>query len=454
MITPSSLAKVCEDGGGKEEEDEDDIVVIDLQREVNLHMEVDGSVELCSAHKHTEKEMASKTNNKGVAHFFKQFLPKHGCDGFKIPDAFVKYLNGFPKKAVLQNRMGKRWHVEIAYTDSMVLFANGWQKFVKDNSVEPAESLVFSYDGDHIFYVLIFEKCGCERKENSANVSIDMEVKMEEKEEEDDKVVIDVDDECGGANNDNYEDCIKEEEATNRNCRGKKTSWNNGGSKRRAAVNAGLHEGVGAVPYFMSKNNGYRKNHLKRETRPYVSYMKVKMEEREDGGENDGDGDYIKEEGGEEEKDTKEEEEATNRKRRGKKPGGNNVDSGGSKRRAAVNARLHEGVDVVSHVQPQNPYFMSKWYKKQYLNVPSKVLKDFKLELAENIFFHDELDRKWPGKVFNWMDGRTVIHGWATFCRWNHVKKDDVCICEFLQTEGNVQDIIKVHIIRSSGSRS
>ncbi|KAJ0097600.1 hypothetical protein Patl1_27526 [Pistacia atlantica] len=28
--------------------------------------------------------MASKTNNKGVAHFFKQFLPKHGYDGFVI----------------------------------------------------------------------------------------------------------------------------------------------------------------------------------------------------------------------------------------------------------------------------------------------------------------------------------------------------------------------------------
>ncbi|XP_031262015.1 B3 domain-containing protein REM21-like [Pistacia vera] len=179
--------------------------------------------------------------------------------------------------------MGKRWHVEMAYTDSMVLFANGWQKFLEDNSVEPADSLVFSYDGDHIFDVLIFEKCGCKKKENSANVSIDMKVKMQEKEDEDDNVVIDVDDE-----------------------------W----------------------------------------------------------------------------------------------------------------------------------------------NVSSKVLKDFKLELAENIFFHDELERKWCGEVFNWKDGRPIIRGWATVCQWNHVKKDDVCICEFLQTEGNVQDIIKVHIIYSSDSGS
>ncbi|KAJ0040382.1 hypothetical protein Pint_26877 [Pistacia integerrima] len=161
----------------------------------------------------------------------------------------------------------------------------------------------------------------------------------------------------------------------------------------------------------MSKNKGYRKNHLKRETRAYVSNLEVKMEEKEDGHENDGDGDYIKEEEGEEEENTKEEEEATNRKRRGKKTSGNNikVDLGGSKRRVVVNARLHKGVDAVGHVTPQNPYFMSKGYKKQYL---------------------------------------------AAVCRQNHVKKDDFCICEFPQTEGNVQDIIKVHIIRSCGSRS
>ncbi|KAJ0040923.1 hypothetical protein Pint_27462 [Pistacia integerrima] len=365
--------------------------------------------------------MASKTNNKGVAHFFKEFLPKHGYDGFKIPNAFVKYLNGSLKKAVLRNRMGKRWHVEMADTDSMVLFANGWQKFVEDNYVEPADSLVFSYHGDHIFDVLIFEKCGCEKRETSANVSIDIEVKMEEKEDEDDIVVINVDDECGAAN---YEDCTKEEEGEKDDTeeeeatiiakrRGKKILGINGGSKRRADINPGLHEGVGAVshdqpqnPYFMWKNKGYRKNHLKRETRTYVSNMEVKMEETEDAGENDGDEDYIKEE------------------------------EGRSKRRASVNARLHEGVEAINY------------------NVSPKFLKDFEIELAENIFFHDELERKWCGKVCNWKDGRTVIHGWADVCRWNHVKKDDVCICEFLQTEGNVQDIMKVRIIRSSSSRS
>ncbi|KAJ0103155.1 hypothetical protein Patl1_04065 [Pistacia atlantica] len=76
----------------------------------------------------------------------------------KIPNAFLKYLDGFPKKVVLPNRMGKCWHVEMAYTDSMVLFANGW-------------------------------KNGCVKRETSANVSIDMEVEMEEKEDDEDDML-------------------------------------------------------------------------------------------------------------------------------------------------------------------------------------------------------------------------------------------------------------------------
>ncbi|KAJ0103154.1 hypothetical protein Patl1_04064 [Pistacia atlantica] len=140
--------------------------------------------------------------------------------------------------------------------------------------------------------------------------------------------------------------------------------------------------------------------------------MEVKMEEKEDdkddivvidvddedGVENDGDEDYITEEEVEEE-DTKEEEaeEVTIWKRRGKKTSGNN---------------------------------------------------------AENIVFQDELKQEWLRELVNWNDGRTLIRGWAVVCRWNHVKKDDVCICEILLKEGEKQDIIKVHIICGSGSRS
>ncbi|KAJ0040381.1 hypothetical protein Pint_26874 [Pistacia integerrima] len=48
--------------------------------------------------------MAGNTHNsknKRSHGFCKQYLPKHGFDGLKIPDAFVEHLNGSPKKVVL-----------------------------------------------------------------------------------------------------------------------------------------------------------------------------------------------------------------------------------------------------------------------------------------------------------------------------------------------------------------
>ncbi|XP_031277877.1 putative B3 domain-containing protein Os03g0621600 [Pistacia vera] len=147
----------------------------------------------------------------------------------------------------------------------MVLFANGWQKFVEDNYVEPEDSLVFSYDGDNMFDVLIFEKSGCEKRETSATVSIDMDVNMEEKEDDEDDIVV-----IEGVENDGDEDYFEEEEegeeATHR---GKKTGGNNGGSKRRAPVNVGLPKGVDASSYvepqnpdFVPKKVGDKRNYL------------------------------------------------------------------------------------------------------------------------------------------------------------------------------------------------
>ncbi|KAJ0097549.1 hypothetical protein Patl1_28075 [Pistacia atlantica] len=164
--------------------------------------------------------------------------------------------------------------------------------------------------------------------------------------------------------------------------------------------------------------------------------MEVKMEEKEDAGENDGDEDYIKEEEGEEE-DTKEEEEV-------KKTSGNNGKHPFSLLRLIED--LREGLLLTLDCTKELKRLVMLNLKTPTScarNVSSKFLKDFELELTENIFFHDELERKWCGKVCNWKDGRTVIHGWADVCRWNHVKKDDVRICEFPQTEGNVLDIIK-----------
>lgn len=81
------------------------------------------------------------------------------------------------------------------------------------------------------------------------------------------------------------------------------------------------------------------------------------------------------------------------------------------------------------------------------------MLKDFGIQLAAQVTFLDELERKWPGTVMYWKDGRIWIKGWRQVCRWNHVQKDDRCICEFPLATGR-SNIILVHIVRGVGSQS
>ncbi|KAJ0011045.1 hypothetical protein Pint_34526 [Pistacia integerrima] len=49
--------------------------------------------------------------------------------------------------------------------------------------------------------------------------------------------------------------------------------------------------------------------------------------------------------------------------------------------------------------------------------VPSYVLRDFRIKLAEDVTFHDDLEREWSGEVMRWKDGRTWITGWGSVYR-------------------------------------
>ncbi|XP_044489900.1 B3 domain-containing protein REM20-like isoform X2 [Mangifera indica] len=146
--------------------------------------------------------------------------------------------------------------------------------------------------------------------------------------------------------------------------------------------------------------------------------------------------------------------------KRGKRICGNDGDR--SKKSAGVRARVpRESISVLTskevkqYVNDQNPYFVTKLSetRKNLLFVPSYVLKDFGIQLAEQVTFLDELERKWPGTVMYWKDGRIWIKGWRQVCRWNDVQKDDHCICEFPLATGR-SNIILVHIVRGVGSQS
>ncbi|XP_031280865.1 B3 domain-containing protein At5g60130-like isoform X2 [Pistacia vera] len=80
--------------------------------------------------------------------------------------------------------------MSLGYIRSEVFFQHGWQNYVKDNCVECGDFLVFNYDVDHKFDIMIFGRYVCEKIKSSDFVGMDKEVKMED----DDIVGVDVSD--------------------------------------------------------------------------------------------------------------------------------------------------------------------------------------------------------------------------------------------------------------------
>jgi len=124
----------------------------------------------------------------------------------------------------------------------------------------------------------------------------------------------------------------------------------------------------------------------------------------------------------------------------------------GNKGKAAV--KVKDDVDVfeygiVSH--PKNAYFVTKLRQKRKteLYVPTDVVKDHGLQLPENLILLDEEGKRWSSKVKMWGDGRIwLTGGWKKFCKWNHLKPEDRCLCEFVHGEGKEGIYLKMRILR------
>ncbi|KAH9695832.1 B3 domain-containing protein [Citrus sinensis] len=224
---------------------------------------------------------------KCIPGFFKVYLPEKSSNRLHIPDAFIAHLSpSKPEKVMLINHIGEYWHVDVAYCDKGVFFLDGWQKFVKDNSLETADILVLKYDGDCWFNVKIMGKSGIEKTE-SYKEDLWVEDEEEETEEEEkggeeaeedckDDCVFEFGDNDSAADKDYIEEEDDDDEMTAiTSCRGR---INIGKSKKRAVAKAGGSKAVYDInllevdvgdyglypnPYFVSKAwAGTRKNYL------------------------------------------------------------------------------------------------------------------------------------------------------------------------------------------------
>ncbi|TYH37960.1 hypothetical protein ES332_D12G077100v1 [Gossypium tomentosum] len=102
---------------------------------------------------------ASKT-----PHFFKIILEATIRDKkLGIPRKFVrKYGKGLSSSVLLTVPSGDTWHAQLTKSDGVVWFQNGWQAFAEYYSLQYGHFLVFRYEGNGKFLVLIFDMSASE----------------------------------------------------------------------------------------------------------------------------------------------------------------------------------------------------------------------------------------------------------------------------------------------------
>ncbi|KAG8387685.1 hypothetical protein BUALT_Bualt02G0047000 [Buddleja alternifolia] len=103
--------------------------------------------------------------------------------------------------------------------------------------------------------------------------------------------------------------------------------------------------------------------------------------------------------------------------------------------------------------RPKNPFFVSRSRKEKRRNellIPKNVIEDYNLNLREIMFLVDRKGNKWETKIKRWRDGRVCLNrGWRGLCTMNDIKRDDVCVCEFVQRNDNEGRDILVYAVDS-----
>ncbi|KAK9271015.1 hypothetical protein L1049_026603 [Liquidambar formosana] len=98
-------------------------------------------------------------------HFF-QFLSGDFLEELTIPKKFADNLRGkLPESVTLKGPSGATWNVGLTTTGDALLFKHGWKEFVEDHSLQQNDVLVFTYDGNSRFDVLVFDRGSlCEKE--------------------------------------------------------------------------------------------------------------------------------------------------------------------------------------------------------------------------------------------------------------------------------------------------
>ncbi|XP_062096638.1 B3 domain-containing transcription factor VRN1-like isoform X2 [Humulus lupulus] len=97
-------------------------------------------------------------------HFFKIILEQTLANtNLQIPKTFwMKYCGSLSSQVILKLPCGSRWELGLTKSDGKIWIEKGWNKFAEHYSLSRGNLLVFQYEGNSMFNVIIFDKSTAE----------------------------------------------------------------------------------------------------------------------------------------------------------------------------------------------------------------------------------------------------------------------------------------------------
>ncbi|KAF5740725.1 B3 domain-containing protein REM16-like isoform X1 [Tripterygium wilfordii] len=91
-------------------------------------------------------------------HQFSQFLRAGFDQCLAIPEPFTRNLKSkLPETVNLKGPSGITWNVGLTTNNNITFLSHGWKDFVRDHVLEENDVLIFKYNGDSCFDVLMFD---------------------------------------------------------------------------------------------------------------------------------------------------------------------------------------------------------------------------------------------------------------------------------------------------------
>ncbi|CAM8914782.1 unnamed protein product [Rhodiola kirilowii] len=125
--------------------------------------------------------------------FYSVFRPNINAAKMQLCDAFIGKLRGgsaLHDWALLRNRAGEEFRVQVLKESGELYFDKGWTEFVEANGLMYSHFLLFLYDGISTFDVKIYDQSGCEmyagQNDDDENASQDGDQDNHDVEEDED----------------------------------------------------------------------------------------------------------------------------------------------------------------------------------------------------------------------------------------------------------------------------